>query len=480
MRVQKTDGGLTVVFGGVPRYYIGRVQINGLREDRLASLLEYGSELNPGTAFTNAQVTSAIDAVKQVLAQNGYFEPKIAVVTTRDDVGHQVDITFTVAVGPQARVGNVTITGKDPGITLAVFRKTGKLKKKTKVERETTSNALSALRAYYQKKNHLEATVSLTKSAYESATRTINYDFAVEQGPVVEVKVEGATLSKSRLHLLVPVYEEGTVDNDLLNEGSFNMKDFLQQQGYFDAKVSVKAPEPAANAQTVLYTVDKGEKHKVVSVVVKGNKYFGSELLTDRLKIQKADSYQRAGKYSAELVKADQNGLESLYRANGFKDAKVTSSVVDAETGKGGKKDKVAVISVVYTIEEGAQQKFGTVGFKGVAQDRQQAVQGLLQAAPGQPFSLITLSGDRDAVLSYYLSNGFDEAKVEVAQTPEKDAPLTDIGFNVTEGPQVFTGKVLESGRYHTKPDVVGAQVKSQGGRSTRSERSARDPAQPL
>ncbi len=52
---------------------------------------------------------------------------------------------------------------------------------------------------------------------------------------MVKVEVEGAKFSKSRLHLLVPVYEEGTVDIDLLNEGSFNMKDYLQQQGFFDA-----------------------------------------------------------------------------------------------------------------------------------------------------------------------------------------------------------------------------------------------------
>ena len=40
------------------------------------------------------------------------------------------------------------------------------------------------------------------------------------QGPIVKVvAIEGAKVSKSRLHLLVPVFEESTVDNDLLNEG---------------------------------------------------------------------------------------------------------------------------------------------------------------------------------------------------------------------------------------------------------------------
>ncbi len=59
----------------------------------------------------------------------------------------------------------------------------------------------------------------------------MDYDFHANQGPLVKVLIEGAKVSKSRLQLLVPIYEEGTIDNDLLNEGTYNIKDFLPQQG---------------------------------------------------------------------------------------------------------------------------------------------------------------------------------------------------------------------------------------------------------
>ena len=85
VRVQRTGDGVTLIFAGTARYYVGRVQIEGVRDDRLASLLEYGTNLNPGTAFADTDVPVATDSVKQVLAQNGYYEPKIAVTTGRDD-----------------------------------------------------------------------------------------------------------------------------------------------------------------------------------------------------------------------------------------------------------------------------------------------------------------------------------------------------------------------------------------------------------
>ena len=157
-------------------------------------------------------------------------------------------------------------------------------------------------------------------------------------------------------------------------------------------------------------------------------------------------------------MKNDVSTLQSIYRANGFDHAKITSSVTD--TGEASGKSKVASILVKFNIDEGPQQTFGKVALSGMDDARKTALRKLLQAEPGQPFSLVTLSGDRDAVLGYYLSDGFDQAKIEVAQTIEgEDKSKTDVSFNVTEGEQVFIGKVLESGIHYTRPSVVNDQV---------------------
>ena len=36
---------------------------------------------------------------------------------------------------------------------------------------------------------------------------------------------------------LVPIFEEGSVDEDLLNEGNRRLRDYSQRLGYFDVKV---------------------------------------------------------------------------------------------------------------------------------------------------------------------------------------------------------------------------------------------------
>ena len=106
---------------------------------------------------------------------------------------------------------------------------------------------------------------------------------------------------------------------------------------------------------------------------------------------------------------------------------------------------------MLVTVKEGPQQKFGKVTLDGVAGERAKDVKALLNSTEGQPYSLITLSGDRDAILDYYLSHGFAQARVEVKQQPQGgDASRTDVTLNVTEGGQTFVDRVLaERNRAH-------------------------------
>jgi len=70
---------------------------------------------------------------------------------------------------------------------------------------------------------------------YQAKTNRLNYVFEVQQGPTVAISTEGEKISKGQLKKLVPVYQENSVDDDLLNEGRRNLRDYLQTQGYFDA-----------------------------------------------------------------------------------------------------------------------------------------------------------------------------------------------------------------------------------------------------
>ena len=460
----RTATGVVLIFSGVSRYYVGRVLVTGVNNDRLTSLLESATNLQPGARFAQTDLDTALKSVKDTLGQNGYYESTVTAVTKADNDGQQMNVTIAVQLGVKARVGAVNAAG-DAGMTAVEFRKKAKLKQHSKVNRETATNALTRLRKQYQKQDRLEAKVTLDKKSYETPTHLLDYSFTANQGPIVTIETEGLKVTKGRKKLLIPIYQESTVDNDLLNEGSHNIREYLERQGYFDAQVNVHVVKPDAQHEDIIYHIDKGQKYKVAAVRISGVKYFPEDLLRERMQVQPKDHYLRNGRYSPALLSSDVDAVQNLYKANGFSDVSVTTDVNGVQTDVNGHASKTGSIRVTITIVEGAQQKFGEVALSGVDPARMKDVKALMNTTAGQPYSLATLAGDRDTILSYYLSHGFDQVNVAVEQNKEPaDAQKTDVTLNVIEGPQVFVDRILLSGIHYTRPQNVQSQLRVHAG----------------
>ena len=129
--------------------------------------------------------------MRTTLAQNGFHEPAITRTLTAHPEEQLVDIAFHVATGPQARVGNVAVTG-DPGMSEADFRRHAHLGAGSHVDRETGNRALSGVLKVYQGEQRLEAEIKLESQEYSAQNQTSNFRFSANRGPVVNLRVEGA------------------------------------------------------------------------------------------------------------------------------------------------------------------------------------------------------------------------------------------------------------------------------------------------
>jgi outer membrane protein insertion porin family len=442
---------VTIVFKGTQTLFLGRVTVDGMKNDRLTSQLAHATRLNPGMTFSDARLTQADAEVKQMLEENGFYKATIAHTTRVKSEEDQINVHYQIASGPQARVGEVKVEG-DSGMPIATFRKKGKLKPGSKVTRDTVNNALNNLRKNYQKQQRLEGNVALESKQYRPAANLLDYSFQANQGPLVTIRVDGVKLSKGKVKTLVPVYQEGAVDDDLLNEGDRRLRDYYQRDGYFDTQVTHKRTTEGTARTLIEYAVNLGERHRVESVTLTGNKYFSNDILQPRLGVVKTNLFQRHGSYSQALVQADVNNLTALYQSNGFSKVKVTPLVKRTEGGEG--------LSVTYQVDEGTQQKIGKYQVAGNTQIPTGELTPLLNLETGQPYSAANILGDRDSILTYYFKHGFSQASVAIEQKPEaKDADDIDVAMNITEGQQTFVNRVLISGLHFTRPDTVDPHI---------------------
>jgi len=451
IRSRSEAGGVVVSFQGRPRLFLGSVTVEGARGSNANTQLEHAAQLAIGSRYTEARLQKALEQMRSSLADNGYHEPKIEYTLTRHEEEQLVDVAFSVVSGPHARVGTVTVSG-DAGLSAEEFRHKAHLREGTTVDHNTTSHALDEVIGYYQKRQHLEAEVKLESQRYDAATRRTSYQFAVSRGPKVSIEVDGAGISSEELRKMVPIFEEGAVDEDLLNESNRKLRDAFQKRGYFDVKVEHERRQASEDLVQILFHLHLGEKRRVGKVSIEGNKYFDRATLLEQLSVHPAGGMDHRGAYSQALVTSDIDAIEALYQNNGFAAAKVTVETAAGKTKAG----KAAPLEVHYRVNEGSQKMVSAVEINGANQVEAAQLMHLLNTTVGQPVSPRNLAGDREALLSEYLKRGFDEARVDVTEKPGKSGETERIiEFQIQEGEQIFVRRVLLSGLRYTRPETV-------------------------
>lgn len=443
---------VTLIFSGTPSYFIGHITVSGIKNPQLNSRISYAPGLSPGTLFTTPKISDAVGDLQAALKQNGFYLGKVFHSITIDQKNRLKDVHFFVETGPRARIGNVTVEGKS-GLSTHSFRKRGKLQSGRKVTHNTVGRALTRLRKHYQKNHYLEATVQLKSTQFQPKSNRLNYTFVADKKATVKIKVDGVNLSRGKIRKLVPVYQEGDVDEDLLNEGNKLIKDYYQRRGYFNVKVS-HTRTTAADHTTITYKVTLGIRSAVTGVTVSGNHYFSNSTLLSRLSVKPKSFWVRHGTYSEDLTETDSNTIEALYQMNGFTNVNVTPQIHQTYTTRHHK--RVGQLTVNYAISEGKQHKFGKITITGNHKVPTSKLSQLIFESTGQPYNPNEVQNDRDSLLSYYLSHGFDHAQVTPTQTNDpKDPNRIDVHFKISEGSQTFIRNVLISGLHYTKRSTV-------------------------
>jgi len=220
----------------------------------------------------------------------------------RDVEAQQAFITFNIREGKRAKYEMPVVEGKSNLSDSAILRATGWRLPIIHLWREVTASrthkGVQGLLGKYQSQDHLMAHVELKKLDYDAGRRRVQPSLSVDPGPVVKVKAVEAKVSKRVLKRYVPIFQEQTVDNDLLMAGKRNLRDYFQSQGYCDVDVDFRVKPPQNGVETIEYVISQGQRYKIVRVLISGNKYFTTDLIQERMFMQPATFNLRRGRYS--------------------------------------------------------------------------------------------------------------------------------------------------------------------------------------
>ncbi len=450
---RSADGKAILSFVTSPNFFVGRVSVDGGPGKPSDSQIVNASKLQLGELYASDKMDRALANIQRLMEENGFYRSAITHSEQQNPAIQQVEVAFHIHPGDPARVGNIAVQGKSlysPG----QIENIAHLHPTDIVSAQKASNAIERIRKKYQQQNRWLAQVSIAEKKYVPTSNTVDYTFEIEPGPLVKITVEGFRLSKGTVKRSVPVYEEGALDDDLLNEGQRNLLNHMQSRGYFDAAVDLRREsDPKQNELRVTYKIVAGQKHKVAKVEITGNKTFSRvEDLRAAMQVQEASVLLPHGRYSQALLRADIRQMEYQYHANGYSQAKIESEVEDGYRGRRN------WIAVHIRINEGPRTLVGKFQITGNNTNIPEDPFPVLNTMPGQPFSDSLIAEDRDHLLNYYFNNGFPNATFEATAKPAADN-LMDVTFNIHEGERFYVDRVLVSGREFTKPYVINHEL---------------------
>lgn len=463
LEVTPEANGLRILFVLQPAFYFGIYDFGNATKVITYNRLLQVSNYTTQEPYSAGDIEEAESNLLTFLHQEGYFLATVEPKLQTDQKHGLVNVLFDINLKRRAKFGKIVLSGSSPEETrhlekalhsiMARLRgdslKTGKTYSLDKLEKAT-----DYMKAELGKQHYLAGKVQLISALYDAQTNRANVTFLITQGPTIAVRTEGAHVWGRTLKKIIPIYQENTVDPDLVEEGSRNLISYFQGKGYFDVKVQNRI-EHQPSGTVILYQIEKGSRGKVGSIQITGNHHFDDTNLLPHLTVAKAH-WLSHGKYSQYLLHTSAQNLEAVYRDAGYSQVKVIPST----TQQGNK------LAIRFQVIEGTQDLVESLKIEGnkALSERDFAPKGL-NLASGKPYSGQLVSSDRDKIMAAYLQRGFLAATFKARAKPLKQDPhRLEVVYLIDEGTQVHTATVQILGLQHTKPALVSTHAKIPAG----------------
>jgi outer membrane protein insertion porin family len=451
------ETGVRVDFVVREQLFFNQVLIRGLVPPPSEASAAAAIQLTLGQPYRQDAVDEGVARLIEVLHDEGLYAAEVKAEPQPHPDTHAIDIIVNVNSGPRARVKEVQLKNgteyRDAELLSRLKIKPGQPLTSARIDKGT-----DRIRKFLVKKGHLNARASVRRGAYDRAKNTIPLELEVTEGPRVQIAVAGVKISSGQLKKLVPVYQEGSIDVDLLEEGKRNIRERLEREGYFDAEVEYATATKElqqsggwkGTEEVITYTVERGPRHKLVGIEITGNHYFSTALLRSRLQVY-GQAFATRGRFSRRLVESDKDSLLNLYLSNGFLDAKVQAETLDNYKGTEG------ALLIRFVIQEGKQTRVASLSIEGNHAFKEEELLSVIASTPGQPYSDYNVASDRDNILALYYNDGFPDARFTAAATPLP----TDAQSDPRPGSSNDTSAAKEGARKAVKAKAGNADVQT-------------------
>ena len=398
------------------------------------------------------RTSDMVRLLSDALAADGYLHPSVSSAVRLDHAPERATLTFTLEPGARTTIGTIDITGA-PSLPRSELLRRINLVQGAPFRRERLASGLERYIQDRRKRGYYEAKITPSIQLADQ-DRVANVTLAVDPGPHVRVVFTGDPLPGDRRNELVPVEREGSVDEDLLEDSTNRIEDYLRYLGYREAKAPHTREQRDAEL-VITFAVRRGPQYRVAKLEIAGNTNIASSEFEMALKLREGQPF------SDGRVADDAALVEDLYHRRGYASAKVQPTTGPRPTGNTAAQ---VPVMVRFDVFEGERIVVDSITFTGNTSFDDAALRGKMALQVGAPYVPGQLRQDRDQVQAVYNDRGYESATVDARPEFNPQNTRASIVFTIREGPRVFVDHVLIVGNVRTDAGTIERELQIKPG----------------
>lgn len=276
-----------------------------------------------------------------------------------------------------------------------------------------------------------------------------------EKSTVRKIKFDGNTVFEDKeLEELVTTRTGSILNIHKLKADATRMRLNYTNKNYHNIKIDYELVALENSQADIIFKFEEGDKIRVEKITFEGNKFFDEEELLDTIETSERGFFSfftSSGDLNEIEVKNDAIRLESLYKNNGFIEAKISDPIIDI---------KEKLISVTFKIDEGPQYKISKIDITGDLVLPKEKFLELLKSKENELYSRENLRKDILAMSDAYLNKGYANVDIEPLVDKNIKTNSMSINYHINKGELVYFDRIKISGNLKTRDKVIRREIK--------------------
>jgi len=439
--LREANQGIHLTFLLTRKLFIRRIDFSANNEIPLKKLKENLYSLREEGAYSEESIDKAVEEIKGILRDEGFFQAEIEPIIESDAVSPHVSVTFMIHSIKRYTVANIDFTGNIM-LSKQDLKKRMHTKEGQAFVPSQLQDDLDRLREIYNSMDYRRAEVLVEERNFDESCELVSLLIKVLPQEKIEFIVNGADVP---LDLIKPIWEAQIFEEWGLSEGEAKIINYMRKKGYLFPTVD-SSVQYEDDLMRIIHQVTPGRRYKIQGVTFEGLKYFTpKEIKEELLMKQRFSLFQKID--GARLFELPRE-IEFLYESHGFPETKV-----ELYLQKENKK-----IRPILSIQEGRQEKIDTISITGTRSFQEDVLLKQISCVAGGPFFQPDIQKDIEELRRYYLNQGFRGTEID-AVVQLTDESLYSVRFEIEEGRRIQVENVIITGYEATKKSTISREL---------------------